>query len=105
MRGSIWVAQAYLNGELVHLGYHGSELAAARAYDNWAKDFSHMPLNFHEYLSTDCSSKHGMTSSNPTEVLDTSKANTFASINDFANIDETPVDFSDTSDGIQGSLL
>jgi len=43
-----WRAQATLNRKNIHLGYHATDEAAARAYDNWAKDFADRQLNFRE---------------------------------------------------------
>jgi len=89
MRGSLWVAQAHLNGKQIHLGYHGSELAAAKAYDNWAKDFSHLPLNFLERASSDVSPVDGVIPSPPSKVLPgSSTAKSFTSINDTNELDD-----------------
>jgi hypothetical protein len=43
-----WRAQGCLHSKTVDLGYHATELAAAQAYDQWAKDYAGKKLNFFE---------------------------------------------------------
>jgi hypothetical protein len=43
-----WHVKTTLNGKDIFLGYFEHEADAARAYDNWAKDFPDRSLNFRE---------------------------------------------------------
>ena len=45
LRGNKWHAYIYVNGKQIHLGSHGSEEAAARAFDVKAAELER-PLNF-----------------------------------------------------------
>ena len=72
-----------LSAKKIHLGYYGTELAAAKAYDNWTKDFSDMPLNFIERTSNEISNEQirARTVSIPA-IVEKSTAKSFLSLND-----------------------
>ena len=46
-----WYAKATLKGKRINLGIYAVEVDAARAYDNWAKDFADKELNIRECLT------------------------------------------------------
>ena len=41
-----WRAEAYHGGKQISLGYHATEMEAARKYDEWAMQIPGKPLNF-----------------------------------------------------------
>lgn len=100
MGGSLWTAQAFLDGKPIHLGYHGSELAAAKAYDNWAKDFANISLNFLEASSNESSSRFLSAEASATKICTATKSDSKK-----IEISAAAVEFAKISDSSQGTYF